>query len=875
MPTGDAAIDAVRQAAAAAPTDERNHEQRYLTLGTFRHFLQRQGADTIACGPVHDRQRDATRSGDRGQFFASLDEEFRMLDGLYEELTENPPVSVPSGERRPATGPAPRDWPVYGGNPQHTAATEDRGPVEGTLAWRRPMALAWYPRPVIEDGRVYAASPGMRTILHCVDADSGELIWATPKRPNDDQGELTMVATHRTHCAASTPVVLGDTIVVNEIGGQHVEFAARNLLFIRKSDGRLMRKAGAGTLDYRVGHSIVTGDEKVLVYPAGTQRIQEVPPHIVGTSRITCVDTASGEELWDFYIGPTHGEPVLDGDRVYAGTADGMFFCLNVDIDTPPGRVWGVTPRKRVAWQFKVGGAANSTAVVQDDRILFGANDGCVYCLDKNSGQALWKHQVEPAESRAFIFFSTPRVADGRVYVGAANKHLYCLDLATGERLWEHRAEEWIRARPVCAGGRVYFATMDGALHCLAVADGTVEAVWQTRIGTHPIFSDPVLGWTDDVESAGGKIYVNSSDLFLWCIDAETGEIRWRHSLLSCVYRGAQRIVTDEVAAVAGGHFQSKPTAADGKLFVGVPGRFVYGLDYRTGDELWRFELGAAVSSAPAYSNGRVFFGQQGGEEYFYCVDANDGSLIWKQALSWVWSSANVYAGKLYVPGVDGYVYCLREEDGAILWRYRTGMAAHPEPPVDGGMVYFGSWDHYDYALNADDGSLVWQFYTGGTPDSGAPIAHGGRLYLPMGGDSFRCMDMATGEVIWEHRIAAVGYNASPALHDGRVFVSTALRTGGFPEATRIYCLDAVTGEEIWTHPGGGLTAPAVADGKVYFPSTADPFFYCVDEKGNGDGTTKTIWKYKMGDRVYESVPPIYGGMTYICCRDGWLYALQ
>ena len=200
-----------------------------------------------------------------------------------------------------------------------------------------------------------------------------------------------------------------------------------------------------------------------------------------------------------------------------------------------------------------------------------------------------------------------------------------------------------------------------------------------------------------------------------------------------------------------------------------------------------------------------MFFGQQGGEEHFYCVDANDGSLIWKQALSWVWSSANVYDGKLYVPGVDGYAYCLREEDGAILWRYRTGQAAHPEPPVDGGIVYFGSWDHYDYALNAEDGSVVWQFYTGGTPDSGAPIAYAGRLYLPMGGDSFRCMDMATGEVIWEHRIEAVGYNASPpALHDGRVFVSTAMRSGGFPEATRIYCLDAATGEEIWQHPGGG-----------------------------------------------------------------------
>jgi len=71
------------------------------------------------------------------------------------------------------------------------------------------------------------------------------------------------------------------------------------------------------------------------------------------------------------------------------------------------------------------------------------------------------------------------------------------------------------------------------------------------------------------------------------------------------------------------------------------------------------------------------------------------------------------------------------------------------------------------------------------------------------------------------------------------------------------------------------LTAPAVADGKVYFASISDPFFYCVDEKGNGDGTTTCIWKYMMGNKVEESVPAIYGGYAYILCSDGYLYAFK
>ncbi|MCD6096466.1 MAG: PQQ-binding-like beta-propeller repeat protein, partial [Thermoprotei archaeon] len=35
------------------------------------------------------------------------------------------------------------------------------------------------------------------------------------------------------------------------------------------------------------------------------------------------------------------------------------------------------------------------------------------------------------------------------------------------------------------------------------------------------------------------------------------------------------------------------------------------------------------------------------------------------------------------------------------------------------------------------------------------------------------------------------------------------------------------------------------------------------------------LWKYKMGDRVDESVPAIYGGRAFILCSDGYLYAFE
>lgn len=866
IPTGDAELDRARDEALGSPTDAHTLTAHMNVLYVWLGLLQRQGADTDPVIPAQKRYLAGLEDSNDTEVFAAIDDGLRFCEQIQQSINDDAPKSVPSGERTVSGDVAPVDWPMYGGNTQHTAWTEDAGPVEGTLAWKRPMELGWYPGPAVADGRLYVASPGKRTVAYCLDPVSGDVIWKTSRRPLFAGDEALA---HDNHCAATTPLVLEDVVVINEIGAQGSDLGARDLLYMRKTDGKLLRVVRAGTLDYRAGHATLTGDEDLLVYTDSAQKIQDTPPHMVGTSTIVWKDTQSGEPIWDFYIGPTFAEPVLHAGRVYIGTADGTFFCLNVRAEIGQSHVagGGVSPQRRVVWQHNANGGVNSRALVKGDRVYFGGNDGVVRCLDAGTGKAVWTRELGPTEPRAFKLFSTPELAEDRLYVGSANRHLYCLDAVSGEVIWEHRTDEWIRGKPVRRGDAIYLATIDGTLQCLQESGDTVTQRWSTKLGTHPILSDPV--------EDGGRVFVTSTDLFLWCLDGTDGTVLWRHSLLECIYRDGERIMADEVAAVAGGHYQSKPTAADGKVFYGTPGRFVYAVDYSTGTELWRYELGAAVSGSPTYSNGRVFVGQQGGEEHFYCLDADDGMPVWKQALGWVWSSATPSEGRLYVPGVDGYVSCLREEDGAILWRYRTGRAAHPEPPVDRGRVYFGSWDHYDYALDAEDGRVVWQVFTGGSPDSGAPIAYDGRLYLPMGGESFRCMDAETGEVIWEHSEEGRSYNASPALHDGRVFISTQLRDRVFRLSAQIICLDAETGEEIWRHAGGGLTAAALAGGKAYFPSTVDPFFYCVDETGNGDGTTTCLWKYRMGDRVYESVPPIYGGMTYICNRDGFFYALK
>ena len=732
------------------------------------------------------------------------------------------------------------DWPLFHGNSQQTGYTEDVGPSEDKLAWKFPVGYAWYSRPVVEDGKIYVVSPGIRTVFYCLD-EKGRIIWKTQQAGG---------APYSTMRLSSSPVVLKDKILARGVRGSFI-------ICIDKCNGRIAKDIQSGYLDYRVTPTILAGNEDVAVFPFGTKELTGStpfpPPPVFPSEDLVCKEISSGETLWSFHVGQIFCEPTLEGKHVFVGTIDGLFYCLNIEGS------------ERIAWQFRAGDAINSSPAVLKDNVYFGANDGVIYCLSKETGIVKWRFEVEKKELRSFRLFSTPTVAEGKLYIGAADKQLYCLDAETGKIIWRYMASDWIRSRPTCQGDKVYFAAMDGVVHCLSQKNGKVQLKWKTKIGTHPVFSDLTL--SDE------NLFMTSSDLYIYCINSKDGKVQWQCSLLEDSYEMVVRYTGAKRERLAGGEdYQASPVIAGGKVFVGSPTHFIYALDRDSGNEVWRFEVGGQIAGGPVYSDGRIFFGQKGGTEDFYCLDAKDGSLIWKQKVGWVWSTANVSDGRVFVPSNDFYAYCLREEDGSILWRYKAGRDMYSSPPVNEGRVHFGSWDGWLYTLDVENGNLFWKFHLPFSAfDSGAPVAHNRKILLPSMG-TFYCADAKTGKILWRFNspYPFMSFNATCAVHNGHVFLS-----GQASAQARIFCVDIEKGTLMWEHQGGGLTGPAIANGKVYFGSHVDPFFYCVDEKGNGDGTTNCLWKYEMGDAIIESCVAISGGKAFILCADGYLYAFK
>jgi len=187
---------------------------------------------------------------------------------------------------------------------------------------------------------------------------------------------------------------------------------------------------------------------------------------------------------------------------------------------------------------------------------------------------------------------------------------------------------------------------------------------------------------------------------------------------------------------------------ADNALHVAISGGNVYSgssvankvcsIDSASGSFNWTFFTEGPVRFAPTVADNRVYFGSDDG--YVYCLDARNGSLIWKYR-----------AG----PGDEKVI-----GNGRMisLWPVRTSVL------VDEGKVYFAAGVFpfegiYICAVGADDGAVIWRNDTigdrahdleyGGISPHGYLVASRDVLYVPSGRAMPAGFDRKTGKFLF------------------------------------------------------------------------------------------------------------------------------
>jgi len=366
----------------------------------------------------------------------------------------------------------------------------------------------------------------------------------------------------------------------------------------------------------------------------------------------------------------------------------------------------------------------------------------------------------------------TPVIAGARLYAmgyrgerADLEELLVCLDAQTGERLWEHSFKDFV---------------------------------------TDVIYNRFAIG-SPTIDPDSGLVYCLTTAGVFSCFSAE-GELRWQHSMMSEYGRltfpngrtGAPLIDGDlAIIHVANSGWGAQAPARD---------RF-FAFDKLTGESIWSCTPGGPPKDGSfsfpvlAWEDGQrvMYAGLAGG--HLVCVNVLTGDPIWKFQMATGGVSTSPLLYKDTVIAIHGKENLDTSTIGRMVAVARGAQRTEAGPAV------------------LDRSSERWRNDL--VAFTSSPVLVGDRVYQTVHTGELCCVDAATGEVLWHHKLAPDQIHASPAYGDGKLYVPM---NNGTLHVVR----PSDDGPEIVQSvqlAGNCLGAPAIAGGRVYVHTTEK--LYC------------------------------------------------
>lgn len=287
---------------------------------------------------------------------------------------------------------------------------------------------------------------------------------------------------------------------------------------------------------------------------------------------VNAVDADTGKEIWRTEIGGhlLSAAPVIAEGKVFIGqgSEDGLFYALDKDTGSP-------------VWVTNTYGRTWVSPAYKDGRLFFGGINGKMYGVDASDGTMLWSYDTDldkdPGDTKNIGIYSVPCMDSTNVYVGSWSGYYYSFNQVTGTLNWKTKTKgDGDGGRPDSAAvmihkDHLYVQARGHYIYALDKYTGATNSIWSApggylQNGTVAAYGDRVFGSAiqgvttlpgnatlyafDDVENGGlgspqwsyigGSgltapvttpdkiIFGSSADVFVTCLDPDTGAVKWR-----------------------------------------------------------------------------------------------------------------------------------------------------------------------------------------------------------------------------------------------------------------------------------------------------------------------------------------------------------
>jgi len=191
---------------------------------------------------------------------------------------------------------------------------------------------------------------------------------------------------------------------------------------------------------------------------------------IIAQGRVCGVDILKRRSLWPPYIKSDnfYTPGILSDDVIYVGGFDGVLYSIDVK-----------TGKQKWAYDTGADEEINTIPVALNGAVIFGSDNGNVYCVDSQHGGLLWKLSFPNTHIRSLC------LAGNRLYFAdnSSKATMYCYSLYVNDKGGWTQHKEWQQFIPggsqtnsIILGNLIYINDTGDKCYALNALDGSV--VW-------------------------------------------------------------------------------------------------------------------------------------------------------------------------------------------------------------------------------------------------------------------------------------------------------------------------------------------------------------------------------------------------------------